>query len=31
MVKSDLIRDGRFDEIEKLVRDAADIVREIRG
>lgn len=31
MVKSDLVRDGKFDEIEKLVRDAADIVREIRG
>ncbi|MBQ9061995.1 MAG: bifunctional 4-hydroxy-2-oxoglutarate aldolase/2-dehydro-3-deoxy-phosphogluconate aldolase [Eubacterium sp.] len=31
MVKSDLIREGRFDEIEKLVSEAAQIVREVRG
>lgn len=31
MVKGDLVKAGRFDEIEKLVREAADIVREIRG
>ena len=26
-----LVREGRFDEIESLVREAADIVKEIRG
>ena len=31
MVKGDLIRAGRFDDIRKLVREAADIVKEIRG
>ncbi len=31
MVRNDLIKDGRFDEIETLTREAAGIVREIRG
>ena len=31
MVKGDLIREGRFDEITRLVREAAAMVREIRG
>lgn len=31
MVKGDLIKAGKFDEIEKMVREAADIVKEIRG
>ncbi len=31
MVKSDLVKAGKFDEIEKLTREAADIVKEIRG
>lgn len=31
MVKADLIRDGRFDEIARLTREAADIVRTIRN
>ena len=31
MVKGDLINAGRFDEIERLTREAADIVKEIRG
>lgn len=31
MVSGKLVKEGRFDEIEKLVREAADIVREIRG
>lgn len=31
MVKGDLIRAGRFEEIKQLVREAADIVKEIRG
>lgn len=31
MVKGDLINTGRFDEIERLTREAADIVKEIRG
>ncbi|MBQ6756220.1 MAG: bifunctional 4-hydroxy-2-oxoglutarate aldolase/2-dehydro-3-deoxy-phosphogluconate aldolase [Oscillospiraceae bacterium] len=31
MVKGDLIRAGKFDEIEKLVKEASDIVKEIRG
>ena len=26
-----LVKEGKFDEIEKLVREAADIVKEIRG
>ncbi len=31
MVNGKLIKEGRFDEIEKLVREAASIVKEIRG
>ena len=31
MVSGALIREGKFDEIKKLVREAADIVKEIRG
>ena len=31
MVKGDLVAAGKFDEIEKLTREAADIVKEIRG
>lgn len=31
MVPSDLISEGRFDEIEILARDAAKLVKEIRG
>ena len=31
MVKGDLIKAGRFDEIEKMVREASSIVKEIRG
>ena len=31
MVKKDLISDGKFDEIEKLTREAADIVKNVRG
>ena len=31
MVKGDLIREGKFDEIERMVREAAGIVKEIRG
>ena len=31
MVKKDLIKEGRFDEVKRLVKEAADIVREIRG
>lgn len=31
MVKGDLVNAGRFDEIERLTREAADIVKEIRG
>ena len=31
MVKKDLVTEGRFDEIEKLSREAADIVKSIRG
>lgn len=31
MVKGDLIREGKFDEIRKISREAADIVKEIRG
>ena len=31
MVKKDLVTGGKWDELGKLVREAADIVREIRG
>ena len=31
MVKKDMIAEGKFDEIEKIVADAAAIVKEIRG
>ena len=31
MVSGGLVKEGKFDEIEKLVREAADIVKEIRG
>ena len=31
MVSGKLVREGRFDEIEALVREAAGIVKEIRG
>ena len=31
MVKKDLVADGKYDEITKLVREAADIVKEMRG
>ena len=31
MVNGKLISEGKFDEIEKLVREAAEIVKEIRG
>ena len=31
MVSGKLVKEGRFDEIEGLVREAADIVKEIRG
>ena len=31
MVKKELIKAGRFDEVKRLVKEAADIVREIRG
>lgn len=31
MVKKDLIEAGRFDEVERLTKEAADIVKEIRG
>lgn len=31
MVKSDLISEGRFDEIERLTREAADIIRKVRS
>lgn len=31
MVKKNLVEAGKFDEIEKLVREAAETVREIRG
>ncbi len=31
MVSPDLIRSGDFDQIEKLVREASDIVKKIRG
>lgn len=31
MVKKNLVEAGKFDEIEKMVKDAADLVHEIRG
>ena len=31
MVKKDLIKAGKFDEIEAMVREAAQIVKEVRG
>ena len=31
MVSGSLVKEGKFDEIERLVREAADIVKEIRG
>ncbi len=31
MVKKDLIKEGKFDEIEAMVREAAEIVKEVRG
>ena len=31
LVSGKLVREGRFDEVETLVREAADIVKEIRG
>jgi 2-dehydro-3-deoxyphosphogluconate aldolase/(4S)-4-hydroxy-2-oxoglutarate aldolase len=31
MVKKDLITGGKWDELGKLVKEAADIVKEIRG
>lgn len=31
MVKKDLIKEGKFDEIEAMVREAANIVKEVRG
>ncbi len=31
MVKKDLIKEGKFDEIEAMVREAAMIVKEVRG
>lgn len=31
MVKGDFVRAGKFDEIEKMTRDAADLVKKIRG
>lgn len=31
MVKGDLVSAGKFDEIEKMTRDAADMVKRIRG
>ena len=31
MVKKDLIRAGKFDEITAMVKEAAGIVREVRG
>lgn len=31
MVKNDLVASGKFDEIEKMTKDAADIVAKIRG
>ena len=31
MVAGSLVKEGKFDEIETLVREAAGIVKEIRG
>jgi 2-dehydro-3-deoxyphosphogluconate aldolase/(4S)-4-hydroxy-2-oxoglutarate aldolase len=31
MVSGKLVKEGQFEEIEKLVREAASIVKEIRG
>ncbi len=31
MVKGDLIKDGKFEEIEKLTKEASEIVKNIRG
>lgn len=31
MVKKDLIKDGKFDEITKLTKEALEIVKEVRG
>ena len=31
MVNGSLVKEGKFDEILKMVREAADIVKEIRG
>ena len=31
MVKGDLIKAGKFDEIEKMTKDAAQLVKRIRG
>jgi len=31
MVSGSLVKEGKFDEVEKLVREAAEIVKEIRG
>ena len=31
MVSGKLVKEGKFDEIEQLVREAAGIVKEIRG
>ena len=31
LVSGKLVKEGKFDEIERLVREAADIVKEIRG
>ena len=31
MVSGGLVKEGKFDEILKMVREAADIVKEIRG
>ncbi|MBQ9300190.1 MAG: bifunctional 4-hydroxy-2-oxoglutarate aldolase/2-dehydro-3-deoxy-phosphogluconate aldolase, partial [Clostridia bacterium] len=31
MVNGNLVKEGKFDEILKMVREAADIVKEIRG
>ena len=31
MVKASLMKEGKFDEIKHLVREAAGIVKEIRG
>ena len=31
MVKGDLISNGEFEKVEELAREAADIVKEVRG